>query len=77
LSIFDAQTGSFAKGLDSPAIDILLIGREIDRDFLSGLVEKVEKLIHRKVRYVIITTQEKITWMNQHPEAFLLWESIE
>ena len=70
-------TGSFAKGLDSPAIDILLIGQEIDRDFLSGLVERVEKLIHRKVRYVMITPQEKSAWMNQHPEAFLLWESTE
>jgi len=69
--------GSFARGLDSPTIDILLIGDNIDQIYLAHLVEKVEKLISRKVHYTIIPLPEKVSCLLRHPEAFLLWEDVE
>jgi hypothetical protein len=50
-------TGAYAKGLDNPVIDLIFVGN-IDRAYLTHLVEKVENLIHRKIRYVIYQSEE-------------------
>lgn len=49
--------GELAKGLDSPIIDLILIG-DINKSYLLNLTEKTEKLIHKKVRFVIFSTEE-------------------
>lgn len=49
--------GDLAKGLDSPIIDLVFVG-EIDKTYLLNLTEKVEKLIHKKVRFVTFTSTE-------------------
>jgi predicted nucleotidyltransferase len=67
-------TGSFARGLDSPVIDLLLVGEGIDRIYLTNLVEKAETFISRKIRYVIVSPEEKEAYMTECPEALLLWE---
>jgi predicted nucleotidyltransferase len=68
-------TGTFARGLDSPVIDILIIGHQIDRVYLLHLIEKVEPLIKRKIRYMISSPYEKEVLLATTPEAFLLWEN--
>lgn len=50
-------TGDFARGKDSQIIDLLLIGN-IEKDYLIQLIEKVEKLISRKIRYLIYSETE-------------------
>lgn len=66
--------GDFAKGLDSQIIDLIFIGA-IDKAYLIVLIEKAEKLIQRKVRYLIYEdselSKEALTKMN--PERLLLW----
>lgn len=42
-------TGSFARGLDSDTLDIALIGKNIDEEYLEFLVQKATKIIHRKI----------------------------
>lgn len=69
--------GSFARGINSPVIDILLVGNGIDRVYLLQLIEKAELFIQRKIRYVIVSPEEKVGYMTECPEAFLLWEKIE
>ncbi|MFK7934382.1 MAG: ArsR family transcriptional regulator [Saprospiraceae bacterium] len=66
--------GQFAKGIDSQIIDLILIGN-IDKAYLVGLIEKVEGLIKRKVRYLIYTEKEikKIDWKNFKPQPLLVW----
>ncbi len=49
--------GELAKGLDSPIIDLILIG-DINKTYLIQLIEKTEKLIHKKVRYIIFSQTE-------------------
>ncbi len=44
-------TGSFARGLDSDIIDLVFIGN-IDKAFLNEIIEKVEKKIQRRIRYI-------------------------
>lgn len=50
-------TGSFARGLDSSIVDLLIIG-EVDKVFLLELVEKAEAVIQRKIRYLIYSPAE-------------------
>ncbi|MCF8282892.1 MAG: ArsR family transcriptional regulator [Bacteroidales bacterium] len=49
--------GEFAKGNDSPIIDLVFIG-EVDKSFLLKVVERVEELIKRKIRYLIYGREE-------------------
>lgn len=67
-------TGQFAKGLDSPIIDLVMIGN-IDKTYLVNLIEKAEKLIKRKVRYIIYNEEEleEIDWKTFQPEPILIW----
>lgn len=50
-------SGQFAKGLDSPIIDLIILGN-IDQAYLIRLINRVEPLIKRKVRYLIYQTVE-------------------
>jgi hypothetical protein len=70
--------GDFAKGLDSQIIDLIFIG-DIDKSYLLGLVEKVEKLISRKLRYLIYMDSElsKAELNKMNPERLLLWSKEE
>src|SRR5512145_3038113 len=40
-------TGAFAHGQESPDIEILLIGNEIDTDYLENIIAKAGNLIHK------------------------------
>lgn len=66
--------GEFSKGLDSNIIDLIFIGN-IDKSYLMNLVEKVEELISRKIRYIIYSEAEaeKIDWSKYDPKPLLLW----
>lgn len=67
-------TGAFAKGLDSQIIDLLIVG-DVNKKYLIDLIEKVEGLISRKVRYVIynISEEKDIDWRKFNYEPLLLW----
>lgn len=49
--------GDFAKGLDSQVIDLIFIGN-IDQKYLIQLIDKVEELIKRRIRYLIYEDEE-------------------
>ncbi|MFN9110915.1 MAG: ArsR family transcriptional regulator [Bacteroidota bacterium] len=49
--------GDLAKGIDSPIIDLILVG-DIDKNYLLKLTEKAEKLIHKKIRFVTFDVNE-------------------
>jgi hypothetical protein len=51
--------GEMALGKDSNVIDIILVGENIDRGYLLQLAIKVEKMIVRKIRTLIITPKEE------------------
>jgi len=51
-------TDKLATGLDSDIIDIVIISEDIDRQYLSELVEKSEQLIGRKIRTLILSKKE-------------------
>ena len=51
-------TGDLAVGKDSPVIDLLIVSDEIDKNYLLELVEKAEKLIGRKIRFLLYSEAE-------------------
>lgn len=70
--------GKFAQGLDSQIIDLIFIG-DIDTAYLVQLIEKVETLIKRKVRYIIYKETElpQVDWAAFKPQPILLWSKEE
>ncbi len=66
--------GNMARGQDSNIIDLVLIGN-IDKTFLLELIEKAEKKVAKKIRYVIYKPEEfemnRIQETGMHP--LLLW----
>ena len=67
-------TGQIAKGLDDQEIDFVLIGDEIDSDYLVTLLGKVETLIKRKVKCFVLRDDKEKGYLTGFPEALLLWE---
>jgi predicted nucleotidyltransferase len=70
-------TGSFARGIDSPIIDLMFTGEDINKEYLLELVVKAEKLIQRKIRFVVFSKDEIVTFFAIHTKekALLLWEA--
>jgi len=50
-------TGDFANGIETPFIDLVLVG-DIDRDFLQQLVIRAENLLQKKIRMAIYSPNE-------------------
>jgi hypothetical protein len=49
--------GDFARGLDSPIIDLVFVG-DVQKTYLLELVEKAERMVQRKIRYIIYSEPE-------------------
>lgn len=66
--------GDFARGIDSQVIDLVFLG-SINIEFLIKLINKTEKLIDRKIRYITYSQKEiaKTNWKKENPDALLLW----
>jgi hypothetical protein len=67
--------GSLSKGKDTQIIDLVLVGDNLNKPFLLEQIEKAEKKLGKKIRYVHYGRAEfgmaKITEPGMHP--LLLW----
>jgi predicted nucleotidyltransferase len=69
-------TGSFAHGLNSNIIDLLFVGNAINTAYLLKLVEKAEKLIDKRIRYLAIKPGDLLNYVKiGENEALLLWDT--
>lgn len=72
-------TGDYAKGKDTGIIDLVFVG-DIDREYLINMIGKGEKLIDRKLRFLIYDSSEWEKMQARLAESdkfFLLWEKID
>ncbi len=69
--------GDFAKGLDGGIIDIIFVGDDINQNYLLKIVGKAEKLIKRKIRYMLFSKDEIQDFINtkEDTEYMLLWSN--
>ena len=69
--------GSYSNGLESKIIDFLIVGDSINKSFLLEQVNKVEKKINKKIRFIIYDNNEfnydEILNDKLHP--LLIWEN--
>ncbi|MFC2107385.1 ArsR family transcriptional regulator [Bacteroidota bacterium] len=72
-------TGAFAKGMDSDIIDIICVGENINKEYLLKMVDKAEKLIKHKIRYMLMKAEEFVEYRKKikDGELLLLWEKEE
>jgi hypothetical protein len=68
-------TGDFARGKDSPVIELILVGSEIDREYLARKVMQAEELVGRKVSYVVLALAESGEHLKKvkHADLLPLW----
>lgn len=68
--------GDLALGLDSDEMNLLIIGDDIDIDYLQQLCTKAQKMIARKIGYLVFTPEE---FSQQEPKInkerlLLVWQ---
>jgi hypothetical protein len=70
-------SGEFAKGNDSITIDLILVGTEIDQNYLEQLRYKAAGLISRTIQLTLFTpgTFTDMKSKIKSSDIFLLWES--
>jgi len=68
-------TGDFARGKDSPVIELILVGKSIDREYLARKVVQAERMVGRKVSYIVLEPDEAERYLLKYkPEHLLsLW----
>jgi hypothetical protein len=50
--------GKLAKGQNADIIDLVLVGNDLNKTFLLEQIEKAEKKINKKIRFVIFSPEE-------------------
>ncbi len=68
-------TGEFAQGSDNDVIELIFVCEELDREYLARLIAKAEKLVGRKISYIILNQEEFELYATkrQDDEVLLLW----
>jgi hypothetical protein len=69
--------GDFAQGRDNGTINFIFVGENLDSDYLFRLVGKAEKLIKRKVDYLVMCKKEfsEHATIEGKERVLLLWEA--
>jgi hypothetical protein len=65
--------GDFAKGINGDIIDLIIVG-DINQAYLIRLIEKVEKQINKRVRYLVYPNGEHEKTL-ENGEWMLLWKT--
>ena len=61
--------GDYAKGLDTGTIDLVLIGKTLNTEYIEGLEKKIEDLIDRRVNFYLASKS------NPNQPSILLYEN--
>ena len=70
-------TGDFARGKDSQVIELILVGADIDREYLARKVLQAEQLVGRKVSYIVLEPDEAEVYLSKcrPSDLLVLWEA--
>lgn len=69
-------TGDFARGTDSPLIELILVGAEIDREYLSRKIIQAEEICGRKVSFVVLEPAEAEQYLSRlNGSLLILWNN--
>jgi hypothetical protein len=65
--------GDYAKGIDSGVIEVLVVGKELNQEYIDQLAVKIEQEISRKV---LFTTQKKYFLPQEQVKSLIIYEEI-
>ena len=66
----------FAQGNPGNILDLLLVGKNFDHDYLNKLVRKAEESVSFKIRYLAVSPEEAKNYIPDKTKTLLVW-SIE
>lgn len=64
--------GDFAVGKDSKKLELIIVGKYINANYLLQLIGKAEKLIDREILYSVVSSVEKVNQMISD-RILLIW----
>ena len=69
--------GDFAKGKNNQIIDLIFVSEELNMEYLINLINKVEVIIKRKIRYLVFNKKEFSEYINDKDksEFLILWKN--
>ena len=67
-------SGSFAEGLDSDIIELLLVGQDLDDSQIKILVNETESKMERKINYLLLTPDQMNSFFANKP-LLSIWQS--
>jgi len=65
-------TGDFAQGKDSQVIELILVGSDIDREYLARKIVQAEEMVSRKVTCIVLNPFETETYLSKYKPSDLL-----
>lgn len=65
----------FAQGNPGNVIDLLLVGKNFDYDFLTKLVRKAEESVSFKIRYITVSPNEASQYIPDKTKTLLVWSA--
>ena len=68
--------GKLSEGINTGIIDLLFVGKSIDKTYLVELVENTENIIKKNIRYLVFSVNEIENYTKQHAntEILLIWK---
>jgi len=66
--------GNFAQGINSDTIDLALVGKNLDTDYINQLIPKAGKMINRKIKYMTLFPDQMEYFFKDKPK-YLFWQA--
>jgi hypothetical protein len=65
----------FAQGNPGNILDLLLVGKNFDYDYLNKLVRKAEDGVSFKIRYIAVSPEEASKYIPDKAKTLLVWSA--
>jgi len=65
-------TGDFARGRASQVMELIRIGRDIDREYLARKTQQAEEMVNRKVTCIVLNPEEADNYLKYYKPSDLL-----
>ncbi|MDN4166609.1 ArsR family transcriptional regulator [Cytophagales bacterium LB-30] len=67
--------GDYARGIDSGKMEVVLVGENLNADYLDKMSTKAQEIIHRKVHYTTLSPAAFSDKNYPDSHCLVLWES--
>lgn len=65
----------FAQGNPGKILDLILVGKNFDYDYLNQLVRKAEENVSFKIRYITVLPEEAEQYIPDKTKTLLVWSA--